>query len=255
MLYAHSAFEGMAAEQYVPQDLSYENPHTKIINLSTVILHGKRDTKRVALTFDADMTYGMKEAILAGKINTSIDESTIQTLIKTRTKATLFLTGLWMELYPEQTKQLAKNPLFELGNHSYSHGAFDGFCFGLKPIPDTEKKGEIHKTQLLLKAATGIDNKLFRFPGGCYAKKDLEYTKQEGLVVIHWDTVGQDGFNNNSSSIEKNVLDHVKNGSIIVLHVNGAPTAPKTSEALPSVISTLKNRGYEFVKVSELLEL
>ncbi len=45
------------------------------------------------------------------------------------------------------------------------------------------------------------------------------------------------------------------NGSIILLHMNGTPTAPKTAEALPMIISTLKARGYEFVKVSELLGL
>ena len=37
--------------------------------------------------------------------------------------------------------------------------------------------------------------------------------------------------------------------------MNGAPTAPKTAEALPQIITILKTRGYEFVKVNELLGL
>ena len=42
----------------------------------------------------------------------------------------------------------------------------------------------------------------------------------------------------------------MKNGSIILLH-NGAK---HTAEALPSLLCELKNRGYEFVTVSELFE-
>jgi peptidoglycan/xylan/chitin deacetylase (PgdA/CDA1 family) len=76
----------------------------------------------------------------------------------------------------------------------------------------------------------------------------------KGIQSIQWDVVGGDGFNMSTENIVHNVIDNVQNGSIIVLHMNGFPNDPKTTEALPEIIATLKNRGYEFVTLSKLLE-
>jgi peptidoglycan/xylan/chitin deacetylase (PgdA/CDA1 family) len=77
--------------------------------------------------------------------------------------------------------------------------------------------------------------------------------RQAGLTVVHWDVVGEDGFNLNTQEIVTNVVHNTQNGSIIVLHMNGAPTAPKTGDALPEIISQLQAKGFTFVKVSEML--
>jgi len=50
------------------------------------------------------------------------------------------------------------------------------------------------------------------------------------------------------------VIYKTTNGSIIVLHMNGAPNAPRTADTLFEIIEQLKNKGFEFVKLSELLE-
>ncbi len=229
--------------------------YTNNINSSDgrVVTHGSRDQKKIALTFDAEMTDGMKENLLSGKEKGSYDKRIVDTLTQTNTKATFFLTGMWIELYPEITRNLSSNPLFKLGSHSYTDSSFDGYCYGLKQISDDLKKQEaVETTQKLLKDSAGIDNYLFRFPGGCYSEKDLDMLNKAGLKVIHWDVSGGDGFNHSSASIEQNVLGKTQNGSIIILHLNGSHTAPKTSEALPKIISELKARGFEFVKVSEL---
>lgn len=172
-----------------------------------------------------------------------------------KTKATLFLTGMWIELYPEVTEQLAKNPLFELGSHSYTDSSYHGFCYGLKQIPSTLRIEEIGATEKLLREHAHIDNQLFRFPGGCYTPDDVKLVRQANDVVVHWDVTGADGFNENKNQIVKNVVDNAQNGSIIILHMNGAPTSPKTAEALPEIITKLKTRGFELVKVNELLHL
>jgi peptidoglycan/xylan/chitin deacetylase (PgdA/CDA1 family) len=70
---------------------------------------------------------------------------------------------------------------------------------------------------------------------------------------VHWDVVSEDGFNDDTQGIEHNILDHVQNGSIIVMHFNGPPNEPSDVAALEVVIPELKKRGFEFVKVSELL--
>ena len=220
-----------------------------------VILHGSRDKKKIALTFDAEMTEGMKLNYLSGRVKSSYDPRIVEVLNQTNTKATFFLTGMWIELYPKVTKELAQNPLFELGSHSYTDTSYNGPCFGLKQIPDSLNVEQVGSTEKLLREHARIDNQLFRFPGGCYNKEDIKTVKESGDIIVHWDVAGSDGFNENAKSIVSNVVKNTQNGSIIVLHLNGAPTAPKTAEALPEIILILKKNGYEFVKVNELLGL
>lgn len=240
-------------EKYEEKGSSFDEQINK--NNDSIIFHGDRNKKQVALTFDAEMTFGMRDAFLSKQVQSSYDKRIIDVLNKTNTKATLFLTGMWMELYPKETEEFSNNPLFELGSHSYTDSSFSGECYGLKKLTEAEKIEELGTTERLLKVHGHIDNVLFRFPGGCYSPEDIKLIHQAGDIVVHWDVVGEDGFNENASSIVDNVLSKTQNGSIIVLHMNGTPTAPKTSEALPEIISKLKEKGFEFVKVSELLNL
>lgn len=221
---------------------------------SDVIMNGSRDKKEIALTFDADMTYGMDRDLHTGVVASYINRDLINILVNTQTPATMFLSGLWIQDYPEETRLLAQNPLFELANHSYSHPTFEGYCYGLPKMEPLTMQEEIDFTQELLKSYTGVDNKYFRFPGGCVSQEALNYMRSKGIQTIQWDAAGDDGFNDNSDQIIHNVIDRVQNGSIIVLHMNGYPNDPKTSEALPIIIKTLKNRGYTFVKISDLLQ-
>ena len=91
-----------------------------------VIIHGSRETNKIALTFDADMTPGMKNLLDSGEVASYYNKGVIDVLTQTQTKATLFLAGMWIETYPEVTKELARSSLFELTSHSYSHPGFDG---------------------------------------------------------------------------------------------------------------------------------
>lgn len=227
----------------------------KEVSFNDVIFHGDRSKKEIALTFDADMTPGMKALLDTGEVGSYYNKAVIDVLNATQTKATLFLTGMWIEAYPEATKEFASNPLFELASHSYSHPGFDGACYGLTPVSDDQDQEEIKKTQKLLQSVAGVHNTLFRFPGGCYGQNDIAAVSEDGLQVIQWDVVGQDGFNEDTGAIEKNVLNSVQNGSIIVLHMHGGTNAPMTAKALPKIIATLKERGYHFVTLSELLAL
>lgn len=241
---------------YVERGSPYDN---RTIDGATpsanVIFHGPRDKKQIAITFDAEMTDRMKADLVSGKVKSSYNKKIIDVLNETHTKATLFLTGLWIELYPDVTKELSNNSLFELGSHSYTDSSYYGFCYGLKQLPNTVKIEDIGATEKLLREHAGIDNRLFRFPGGCYTPADVKLVNEANDIVVHWDVSGSDGFNQNTNQVTNNVISNVQNGSIIVLHMNGAPTAPKTAEALPLIISTLKAKGFEFVKVSELLGL
>ena len=238
---------------YVERGSPYDNRSLEGSPAANVIFHGSRDKKKIALTFDAEMTDGMKADLVSGRVKSSYDKRIIDILSQTKTKATLFLTGLWIEIYPQITKELSENPLFELGSHSYTDSSYYGFCYGLKQIPNTVKIEDIGATEKLLREHAGIDNRLFRFPGGCYTPADVKLVNEANDTVVHWDVSASDGFNTNIQQIIHNIVDNTQNGSIIIMHLNGAPNSPKTADALPTIISTLKAKGFEFVKVSELL--
>jgi len=220
-----------------------------------VIEHGPRDKKRVALTFDADMTpamaYMLKKRIVKSWYNKGVKD----TLDKENIKATIFLGGLWSKTYPKEAYDLAHDPLIEIGNHSYNHNAFKKGCFELGVIDDSTDKNEVEAAQLAIFSATGITPKYFRFPGGCFEKIDVETISKLGLKIVHWDVAAGDGFNKDIPSIVRKVLNNVHNGSIVVFHIHDGPYAPKTNDALVKIIPELKKQGYEFVKVSELLRL
>ncbi len=218
-----------------------------------IITNGARDKPRIALTFDADMTPGMKGLLDSGKVKSYNNTKIYVLLEKYKLKATFFLTGMWMELYPDQVKAFLKNPRYELENHSYSHPGFLQPCYGLPGVAEKNKISQVVKTKTLLEKY-GIKNKFFRFPGGCASKSDVALVNKLGLEVVHWDVIGGDGGAGDAKEIVKNVLTQVKNGSIIVLHSHGGPKVRFTDAALKTIIPALLKRGFQFVKLEELLQ-
>ncbi len=218
-----------------------------------VIEHGPRDKKWVALTFDADMTPPMYLLLKKGLVKSWYNKPIKDTLDREHVKATIFLGGLWTKAYPKEAAGLAHDPLIEIGNHSYNHHAFTAGCYGLGVINDAADKDEVGAAQTEILNATGVTPRYFRFPGGCFDRIDVETIAKMGLKIIHWDVVAGDGFNNNASSIVSSVESKVQNGSIIVFHIHDGSYAPKTNEALVKIIPDLRKRGFEFVKISEMI--
>ncbi len=216
-------------------------------------IRGNTQAKEVALTFDADMTPRMLKELNEGKVKSWYNQSVINVLRQNQVPATLFLTGLWIKAYPEITTELSQDPLFELGNHSYTHGGFSGSCYHLNPIKNDQDRVEIQDTEDLLAKYATAHQKYFRFPGLCSDAYDLGVVKNLGYQTIGGDVIGGDGFTQNAAAIAKRVVSRVKPGSIVILHMHGAPDAPATALALPTIISDLKAKGYTFVKVSQLL--
>lgn len=217
--------------------------------------HASTDKKIVALTFDADMTPGMLSELKSRRVSSWYNEKVIEVLRQEQVPATLFLTGLWIETYSEATKQLSADPLFELGSHSYSHGAFHSPCYRLFPIPESKQAAEVQKTDDLLRQYAASYKKYFRFPGLCSDAAAVKKVEDQGYTVIGGDVDGADAFEKNPKWIASDVVSHVRPGSIVVLHMHGGPNAPGTAAALPDIIRKLRSEGYTFVKVSDLLEL
>lgn len=102
--------------------------------------------------------------------------------------------------------------------------------------------------------AAGIEHPMpyFRFPGGCYDQRALKALSGTGVTAVQWDVVSGDAFATDADAVARQVLDGVRPGSVVVMHCTRS-AAPATEEALRTIVPELRERGYRFVKVSELI--
>jgi peptidoglycan/xylan/chitin deacetylase (PgdA/CDA1 family) len=221
---------------------------------AVTLTHGARTHRWIALTFDADMTPLMLKALHSGKVKRWYDPVLLDELRSTRTPATLFLTGLWTQTYPSLARSLARDPLFEIENHSWDHAGWKQPCFGLGMVnADAAKRVEVTKTTAIIQRTTGVTPAYFRYPGGCHSAADDRIVADAGETPVTWDDVSGDAFNPNAAAIAQQTIADAKPGGIVVLHLMGAPNAPATATALRQVIPALKERGFRFVKLKKLL--
>ncbi len=186
--------------------------------------------KKIALSFDA--AWGNEDT---AKI--------LEILKKHDIHVTFFMTGGWVENYPDDVKAILAAG-HDLGNHSENHK-------NMSQISDEEKKEELMKVHTRVQELTGYDMFLFRPPYGDYDNAVVNVAKDCGYYTIQWDVDSLDWKDYGVDSIIKTVTQHkhLGNGSIILCH-NGAKF---TAQALDTLIATLKNEGYTFVPISELI--
>ena len=181
------------------------------------------------------------------------NQKIVEILIQKNIPATIFITGMWAETYPGIASSLAKNSLFEIANHSYSHPRFTPTCSALPSIPLWGKKGEFEKSQAIIKEITGTIPKYFRFPGGCSSDSDIKLANKYGLTVVGWDVASGDSYNDNPKAIVNTVKTKTQNGSIILFHFDGGENSPSTSDVLSELIDYLQGKGFTFVTLTDLL--
>ena len=215
-----------------------------------VIVHGSRRRRQVALTFDADMTpYMRREGIDA------YDPAIVEELRATETPATIFVSGLWAEAYPAVLRSLSRDPLFEIGNHSFSHAGFKRPCWRL-PIAESvrEKRNEVTAAARVIRWIAGVRTRFFRFPGGCYDEVDVELVLSVGHQPVQWDVLSEDTHQFDPIRLAHGVAERARPGSIVVMHLSGSPKAPMTASSLEFLVSALEERRLRPVTLSELLE-
>lgn len=198
----------------------------------TIVPRVNTKEKVVALTFD-DGPYPNNTGQL------------ISTLKKADVPATFFLIGVEIQRHPAEAKQLV-DAGFEIGNHSYRH---DSLVFkSVKTIAN-----DIESTDALIRKAGYTGPIQFRPPYGHKLFALPYYLSSHGRVTIMWDVAPDTNSSLQSpQSIVKNVLNGVHPGSIVVMHGMYNHNAP-TRAALSQVIVELRNKGYRFVTVSQLL--
>ena len=191
-----------------------------------VVFHGQRNAPRVALTFDSNMTTYMLQELRAGTVRSFVNTRVMDELDAMQVPATFFLSGLWMQQYPAETRRLATDPLFELGSHSYSHRAFHGPCYGLGTLAPGTMAADVLQSERLLHRFDPRATRFFRFPGGCYDRQALAEIARTGVVPVEYDDVSGDAFGTSVAAVAQQTLAGAQPGSIIVMHIPAA-TPPR----------------------------
>lgn len=240
--------------QFGPLSISPAYPAARLaVEAPRVVIGAKTDQHLVALTFDLDMTPQMEAQLQQGLVGGWINQDALAVLRSSGTPATLFMTGMWAELYPALARELAREPQFEIENHSYSHPAFHLPCYLLGGVSPAGAAWQLSHAQAVIRRITGVTPSYFRFPGGCYDSAALDAVHAAGLTPVEWTVNGMDAFNPNAAGVAAAVMSQVRPGAIVMMHLQGGPNAPATGLALRIIIPALRQRGYQLVTVGELL--
>ena len=204
------------------------------------------DRKVVALTFDL--------CELAVK-TTGYDAGIADFLRENSIPATLFVGGKWMRTHRERMLELMADPLFEIGNHAWSHGNFG--IMNEKGMAEqllwTQAQYELLREELKDAAHLPPVPALFRLPYGRCSDASLRFLAAHGMRVIQWDVTCETTEDNAAPGLEKEVAMQVRPGSILLFHAN---LVPKNSASLVRrTVETLRAQGHEFATVGALLRM
>ncbi|TBR14818.1 hypothetical protein EPO66_06535, partial [bacterium] len=120
---------------------------------------------------------------------------------------------------------------------------------------------EIKGAQDAIKAITGQTTKYFRPPKAWLNDAEKAEIERIGYKVILWDLNSKDWVTFDDKYIVNYILRHVKPGDIILFHDSGGVFTTEggdrheTVKAIPMLVNKLKERGYGFVTISELLNM
>lgn len=187
------------------------------------------EKKQIAISFDA--AWGNDDT-----------ETLINIMKEYGVRSTFFVVGAWVDKYPESVKQLA-DAGHRIENHSNTHPYMTQLSSG-------QMCDEITTCNEKIKAITGRTPTLFRPPYGDYNNSVIEAVQAQNMYAIQWSVDSLDWKDTaTAESICERVTSRVKNGSIVLFHND----ADRTPEALPTILKCLKDDGYEFVFIEDLI--
>lgn len=200
--------------------------------------YGKPKGKEVVLTFDDGPDPQYTPRIL-------------DILKKNNVKASFFVVGENAEVNPDIIERIYKEG-HEIGNHTFTHP-------NIAEVSELTTKMELNATQRLVEELTGHSMVMFRPP---YVA-DAEPSTQEEIVPIlraqkeGYTMIGElidprDWESPKPDVIVKRIGEQLHLGNVILLHDAGGHRE-NTIKALPNIIKELKNKGYKFVTIGELL--
>jgi peptidoglycan/xylan/chitin deacetylase (PgdA/CDA1 family) len=196
----------------------------------TMVRRGPQGTgpKRVALTFD-DGPWQLTSQFL-------------DVLRHYDVPATFFMIGRQVGAQAELLRRMVREG-HALGNHTWSHADIAG-----------GNVGQVTETNAAIHAATGVTPCLLRPPGGATSAALDGQLRSEGMLDVLWTVDPSDWRTPGTAAVTSRVLSAVVPGAIVLLHDGGGPRGG-TLAALPTIITTLRARGYQLVTVPQLLGL
>ena len=205
----------------------------------------KSKTKRAFLTFDDGPSKTITIPIL-------------DLLKKENIKATFFVLGSRVELYPSIVKREYEEGHF-IANHGYSH-IYSQIYSSVDSVLD-----EYNKTNKAVSKAIGVkkyNSHLFRFPGGSVGGKYSDLKKaaisrldENNIAYVDWNALTGDAEGKKDSEQQMSYLQETmeeKNSLIILMHDAGDKQV--TYETLPSIINLLREKGYEFKNFYDIMK-
>ncbi|MCP2730734.1 polysaccharide deacetylase family protein [Limnofasciculus baicalensis] len=228
----HQKSNGKVVAETVKQ-ISFTSPvqfQSKTLNQVQV----KPENKVVALTFDDG----------PWPVTTS---EILNILKKNNAKATFFVVGRNVSNYPQLMGQIVADG-HGVGNHTWSHEYHNH--------SPASAASEIDKTNDIIYKTTGVKTSLFRPPGGFLHNGLVASAHQKKNAVIMWSADSSDwkGGRITVQRLTANVLGETQPGGIVLMHDGGGDRS-HTVKALPELITKLREQGYKFVTVSELLKM
>jgi peptidoglycan/xylan/chitin deacetylase (PgdA/CDA1 family) len=187
-----------------------------------------REAKCIALTFDAGPSENSARLL--------------DILKEKQVPATFFLLGKrHIEKYPELVERMAAEG-HEVASHTWDHKI-------LTRIPPAQIRDELERTDSAIERITGKRPTLMRPPQGRTDDEVHKICRELGLAEVLWSVTAKDYATTDSALITKRVLAQATRDGIILLHDLYQGTVP----AVPGIIDALKERGYVFVTVPQLL--
>jgi peptidoglycan/xylan/chitin deacetylase (PgdA/CDA1 family) len=192
---------------------------------------------KVALTFDDGPTEGVTEPVL-------------DALDKLNVKATFFVIGQHAEKCPQLLKKV-HDAGHLIANHTFGHSHY-GYLHGAAYWRD-----QIEKTNAVIQAVTGYRPTFFRSPMGVRTFRTTGEVRRQGMTFVTWSKRALDGLPTTADQICERLLPSAAAGDIYLLHDGieaGANRNPQaTVEAIPRIVSALRERGLEPVRLDELV--
>jgi len=194
----------------------------------------KLKARELALTFDACET----------TTPSYFDEKILSYLLKERIPFTVFMTGKFANRNQQRLRDISKLPFVEIENHSYNHYQH------MEKLSANEIRKEVRELDELLIRIIGKKTKYFRFPGGNYDARSLKIIENMNYKVVHWTFPSGDPDKKVTSLKLRNwIVSKAKPGNILIFHINGR--GYNTAEALPNIVSSLKKKGFKFVRLED----
>ena len=172
----------------------------------------------------------------------------LELLQRLNVPATFFLVGKHLEKQQGIAREMV-DAGHEIGNHTFSHSL-------LYLSTKNRIRDEITRTDSLLRNIDGAEPKFFRPPAGFFTKQVLDIADQLGYKTVVGDVYPRDPHLPGKKKIVDRVLQRTVAGSIIILHDGGNTQRvdrSQTLEAISEIIPSLKDKGFGFFTLSNLL--